>query len=209
MSTPHARTRKSPAERSAEIRAAAVQLARDKGLSALTLRAVAHRADVASGLVAHYIAGMDDLVATVFDDLVGGELTDVAALLAASGTPARRMATLFTTVLGHDRDDITLVWVDAWSAARTNPALAAAIERRMAGWQRVIADIVRDGCRSGAFTTDDPDAVAWQVLAMLDGLSAHALARGTDSAVFVRRLAQAAEALLGARPGAISAALTG
>ena len=44
------RTRKSPAERSAEILAAATVLAREQGLSALTLRAVAERAGVASGL---------------------------------------------------------------------------------------------------------------------------------------------------------------
>lgn len=207
MSTPHARTRKSPGERSAQIRAAASALARDAGLTALTLRAVAQRAGVASGLVAHYTASMDELVAAAFVDLVGGELDDVRALVEAAGDPASRLATLFRTVLDGDRDDITLVWVDAWSRSRDNPVLSTAIDEQMARWQALIAGIVRDGCRGDAFATDDADAVAWQLLAMMDGLSAHALARGADPAVFARRLAQAAETLIGARPGALVAAL--
>ncbi|UUT34901.1 TetR family transcriptional regulator C-terminal domain-containing protein [Microbacterium elymi] len=69
---------------------------------------------------------------------------------------------LFATVLGRDHDDITLVWVDAWSLGRINPALAAAIDEHMAGWQSFIAGIVRGGRGGGEFQTDDPDAVAWQ-----------------------------------------------
>jgi AcrR family transcriptional regulator len=62
MSTSGARprTRKSPQQRSAEIHEAAIMLAQEAGLSALTLRAVAARAAVAPGLVAHYASNMDD-----------------------------------------------------------------------------------------------------------------------------------------------------
>ena len=76
------RTRKSPTERSAEILAAATELARDQGLSALTLRAVAERAGVASGLIAHYHPSVDDLVARVYSDLVATEIREVGELIA-------------------------------------------------------------------------------------------------------------------------------
>ena len=77
------RTRKSPTERSAEIIDAATELARDQGLSALTLRAVAERAGVASGLIAHYHPSMEDLVARVYSDLVSAEIREVEDLIAA------------------------------------------------------------------------------------------------------------------------------
>src|SRR5690349_7612779 len=68
------RTRKSPGERSAQVLDAATDLAREQGLSALTMRAVAERAGVASGLIAHYQPSMDDLVARVYSDLVASEI---------------------------------------------------------------------------------------------------------------------------------------
>jgi AcrR family transcriptional regulator len=202
MSTPQ-RTRKSPAERAAEIHVAAVALAREQGLTALTLRSVAERAGVTPALVAHYRPSMDALVAEVFADVVGEELAEVRAVV--TGTPGQRLARLFATILGDGRDDVTLVWVEGWAQARRNPPLAAAIDEQMGAWQSYVSEMISEGCRDGAFTTDDPDAVAWQLLGMIDGLAAHALARGTDSAPFVARLAQASEVLVGAEPGSVTA----
>ena len=68
MSTP-TRTRasrKSPAERSAEIADAARQVALEHGLAAVTLRSIAARVGVAPALVAHYQPNMDALVASTF-----------------------------------------------------------------------------------------------------------------------------------------------
>jgi AcrR family transcriptional regulator len=221
MSTPQ-RTRKSPGERAAEIRAAAVALAREQGLAALTLRSVAERAGVAPALVAHYRPSMDALVAEVFGEVVGAELAEVRT--AVTGTPGQRLARLFATILGEGRDDVTLVWVEAWAHGRRNPALSAAIDEQMSAWQAYVAEIIADGCRTGDFTIptpapsasvasgsarvgpDSPDAVAWELLAMLDGLAAHAMARGTDPAPFIARLARASEVLVGAEPGTVTAA---
>lgn len=202
MSTP-TRTRKSPEARAAEIRATAAELARAHGLAALTLRAVAERAGVAAALVAHYTDGMDVLVSEAFTDVAGAELADIRTIDA--GTPPQRLARLFDTILGGNRRDVTLVWVEAWAQARHNPALSAAIDEQMAAWQDFVAGIIADGCRAGAFTTDDPDAVAGQLLAMIDGLAAHAMARSADPAAFIARLVQAAEVLLGAKPGTVRA----
>ena len=38
-------------------------------------------------------------------------------------------------------------------------------------WQRLIATTIVDGVDEGAFSCDDPDATAWRVLSLLDGLS--------------------------------------
>ncbi|GAA3937349.1 TetR/AcrR family transcriptional regulator [Microbacterium soli] len=206
MSTPRTRTRtrKSPQQRSGEIRDAALAIAREDGLSALTLRSVAARAGVASGLVAHYAGSMDELVVHTFRELVASELDEVRVEVALEDDPAARLARMITTVLGSDHDDITLVWVDAWSLGRGSAALAVAIEEQMAAWQAFIAGIILDGRADGSFRTDDAQAVAWQILAMIDGISAHALTRGTDAAPFAVRLAQACETLVGAQPGSIA-----
>ncbi len=202
MSTTRARTRKTPHERSAEIVAAATGLAREAGLGALTQRAVAQRAGVATGLVAHY-QGMEDLVAQVYRGLVDVELREVAATLAGESDPAARLRLLIDTLVAGDRDDLTVVWVEGWAMARRSPVLAEAVRAEMARWQDLVQDLIADGCRTGAFATREPGEVAWQLLGMIDGINAQSLARGADASAFAGRVARAAEALVEAEPGAL------
>jgi AcrR family transcriptional regulator len=197
------RTRKPPAERAAEIVAAATAIAREDGLSALTLRAVAERAGVASGLVAHYQPSMDDLVARVYTDLVEEEISDVERVVGGVAGPASRLAALIDTLMDSTREELTVVWVEGWALARRNEALATAVRAQMQRWQSLVEGIVSDGCRDGAFSTTEPGEVAWELIGMIDGLNAQSLARGTDTTRFAARTARAAEALVGARPGSV------
>lgn len=205
MSTSPARprVRKTPEQRSGEIYAAAVELAREIGLSGLTLRSVATRVGVAPGLVAHYVGSMEALVAQTFSELVGAELVEVRDEAAAVQGAEARLASVISTVLRSDHDDITLVWVDAWSLGRNSPALSDAIDEQMNAWQQCIAEIIAQGSSEGVFQVDDGEAVAWQMLAMIDGIASHALTRGTDAALFAARLAQAYETLVGCQAGGI------
>ena len=199
------RTRKSPAQRSAEILETATLLAREQGLSALTLRAVAERAGVASGLIAHYQPSMDDLVARVYSDLVAAEIREVEELMAERERPAARMAALIETLLDGTREDLTVVWVEAWALGRRNPALAVAVREQMDAWHRMVAAVIDDGCTAGAFTTPSSSDAAWQLLGMIDGLNAQSLARGIEGEGYAPKMARAAEILLGAPAASIDA----
>ena len=199
------RTRKSPAQRSAEILDAATALAREQGLSALTLRAVAERAGVASGLIAHYQPSMDDLVARVYSDLVADEIREVEKLLAARERPAERMAALIGTLLDGTREDLTVVWVEAWAIGRRNAALAVAVRAQMDAWHRMVAAVIDEGIAAASFTTSSSSDAAWQLLGMIDGLNAQSLARGIEGEGYIPKMARAAEILLGAPAGSIDA----
>lgn len=198
------RTRKAPAERAAEIVAAATALARESGLSALTLRAVADRAGVAPGLVAHYHPSMDDLVARVYTDLVDAEVRDVERVVASADGPAARLSALIGTLMDGARDDLTVVWVEGWAMARRSDPLADAVRAQMERWQRLVEAIVTDGWRAGVFAAPEPAEVAWELIGLIDGLNAQSLARGADTSRFAPRMARAAEALVGAAPGSIA-----
>ena len=201
--TSRPRTRKAPAERAAEIVVAATDLAREQGLSALTLRSVAERADITSGLVAHYQPSMDDLVARVYTDLVEEEVRDVERVVEAAPDAPARLGALIDTLMDGARDELTVVWVEGWAMARRSDPLALAVRGQMQRWQSLVEGIVAEGCRTGAFSTAEPGEVAWELIGMIDGLNAQSLARGTDTTRFARRTARAAEALVGARPGTI------
>jgi AcrR family transcriptional regulator len=172
--------RKSPAERAAEIADAAHELALEQGLSAVTLRAVAARIDVAPALVAHYEPDMQALIASTFASIVAAELAEVDALVAGLPTPRERLAAMLATLLDGSRDDVTVIWVEAWAMGRRNEPLAGAVREQMDAWQAVVQQVVEDGRTSGEFDADDAADVAWQLLGMIDGLNAHALVRWND-----------------------------
>jgi AcrR family transcriptional regulator len=198
--------RKSPAERSAEIAAAAREVAIEQGLAAVTLRSVAARSDVAPALVAHYQPNMDALVASTFATIVAAEIDEVVALLATLPGPRERLGALLDTLLDGTRDDVTVVWVEAWALGRRNDALAASVRGQMDAWQEVVQGVIEQGAASGEFETDDAAAVAWQLLGMIDGLNAQALVRWGDAGDRGSLIHRAVEGMLGLGRGALSPA---
>ncbi|TFB73291.1 TetR family transcriptional regulator [Cryobacterium glaciale] len=182
MSTLSARNRrKTPAERAAEIALAARQIALTEGLAAVTVRAVAARVGVAPALVAHYQPSMNVLVASTFGAIVAAEIDEVATELGACRTSVHALAALIDTLLGPERSTVTAVWLDAWSLGRRNPALAAEVGRQMDAWQKFLVDLLEEGVTRDEYAVDDAPALAWQLLGIIDGLTAHATVRYGDA----------------------------
>lgn len=198
--------RKSPAERAAEITDAARDLSLEHGLTAVTLRGIAARIDVAPALVAHYEPNMDTLVAATFATIVAAEIEEVDDLLASLPTPTARIAVLIDTLLDGTRDDVTVVWVEAWGLGRRNDALAASVREQMDAWQEVVQGVIEAGIASGEFETPDAASVAWQLLGMIDGLNAQALVRWGDAGARGSLIGHALEGMLGMRRGALAGA---
>jgi len=190
-------SRRSAAVRRAEIADAAEAIARAEGLSAVTMRAVAARAEVTPTLVVHHVDSMDQLVADAFTRVVAAELTEVVALASAVTDAGARLDAALDTVLDGARDEVTLVWVEAWALGRRNALLAAAVREQMDAWRAFFAALIQAGCAAGRYRVADPLAVAGQLLGMLDGLNAHSLVGwegGVDRRSLMRR---AAGAMLG------------
>ncbi len=196
--------RKSPHERSAEIEDAARAIALAGGLTTVTLRSVAASVGVTPALVAHYQPSMEALVASTFTAVVAAELADVATLLAPFPTATERLSQLIDTLQDGSRDDLTLVWVDAWSLGRRSEVLAAAVRTQMDAWEALITAVLVAGRDAGEFTTDDPDTVAWQLLGMIDGLNAQSLVHYRDAPSRGRLIAHAIEHELGLPTGALT-----
>lgn len=172
---PAARRRLSPEDRSAQIDAAAVALARTEGLTGLTLRAVAAAIGVAPSLVAHYRPAIATLVADTFRTIATDEVAEVRTAVHRETDPVDRLAALLTAVNDPARDDVGAVWADAWSTGRTNPLLAEAARSVMDDWLRLARGVVADGVADGSMHADDPDRVAFLLFALVDAANGYAL----------------------------------
>ena len=98
--------------------------------------------------------------------------------------PTGRIRNLLALMAGEQRDEVSLLWLDAWQAGRRRPLLLLLlleeVTRQMVAWRDSLAALIDDGVAGGEFHTDHPDVTAVQILTVIDGLSVRAAMRGTE-----------------------------
>lgn len=195
----------SPEERDRSILEGAIAHALESGLESLSVRSIAARVGVTPALVAHYRPGMDAFVADVFGLIVGAERDEVIASFEATDDLRANLLALIDTLLDAERDDVTLIWVQAWALGTRNDALAARVRQEMDGWQSALEMVFARAAAAGEIAADRADTAAWLLLAMVDGMNAHSLVKWAprDRADLARRALSAV--LDSAAPGALPA----
>ncbi len=162
-------------KRRQQILEAAVEVIVERGVCKARIADVAERGGTSAPLVLYYFESKDRLLteALAFAEdrfflAIFSELTDLE-------TASERLIRLIELTCGHEttadllREDLAL-WTELWSRALREPAAArkrAALDRR---WRRTIADVVREGQRSGEFADVDVDKFALLLASLLDGL---------------------------------------
>ena len=197
--------RLSPADRRDAIVAAALAVARRKGLAATTVRDVAAEMGTSSGLVHHYFDSMDEVLAVAFSRVAEADLARSAAQMARADGPVAALAAFLATYAPADADWAFQLWLDAWSEAARRPALQATSRRLNLAWQGLLEDTIRAGVTAAVFVAADPAATAWRFLSLVDGLALQVVAHGTTigRGDVERWAASAAELELGLAPGTL------
>lgn len=198
--------RKNPEERSADIAAASRRVALRDGLSALTQRAVAAEAHIAPALVTHYCPSMEQLISNTFAEIVSEEISEVMAFSRDEVSTTEALRAILTTLLDGSREDVTVVWVDAWSLGRRMPILAATIRSQMNAWHDSLVDLINHGIVQGEFAIPliDVDSIVRQIFGMVDGLNAHALVNYSEDGQRLHLISRALEVELGLPLGKLS-----
>ena len=168
--------RMSPHDRRQVIIDATLEVARERGLGATTVREVASRMETSSGLVHHYFDSMDDLLAAAFEQAASGDLQRARAALANAPTPTAALDVFVRSYAPAHSDWTMQLWLDAWAEAARRPALQRVSRRLNREWQSIVSEIIAAGATSGEFRSDDPDAAAWRLLSLLDGLALQVVA---------------------------------
>ena len=192
--------RKSSDERRDEIVRATLRLVARKGFAGVTLREVATEVGIVHGLIRHYFATRDELVAAAFDFAVSSELDSDRALLEGLDPLTALTAWLALTPEDHSR-----VWIDAWSEAVRTPALAAALDRHHLDCERILIGLIERVVSAGLGVSVDPAADSRLLTAVADGVAVqhHAVGViGVDEANGI--VFGLAERQLGLAPGSLA-----
>ena len=168
-----------PEQRREAIVAAALEVAVVKGLASTTVRDVAARMGTSSGLIHHYFASMDEVLAAAFERVATQDLGLSARLMAEAASPVAALRVFFRTYTPADKDWAFQLWLDAWAEAARRPAVQATSRRLNLDWQALLERTIVAGVDSGAFTCADPEGAAWRILSLLDGLALQVVAHGT------------------------------
>lgn len=171
--------RLSPEERRDAIVGAALTVAREKGLGATTVRDVAAAMGTSSGLVHHYFDSMDEVLAQAFARAAAVDLEAVRTGVDEAPTATDAIIRFLASYAPEETDWTFQLWLDAWSEANRRPPLQVTSARLNVEWQQVVADIVRRGVESGEFVAEDPEASAWRIISLLDGLVLQVVAHRT------------------------------
>ncbi len=197
--------RLTPARRRSAIVDAAVDVMLRRGMAA-TVRDVAEQMGTSSGLIHYYFASMDDLLAAGFEQAASRDLRTTREAMARCGGAVSQLRTFFATYARAEQDWAFQLWLDAWAEAARRPAVRETSERLNVAWQRLLADTVRAGVADGVLSCDDPDAAAWRMLSLLDGLALQTVAHKDviDRDAVVSWSVAYAERELGLSPGTLA-----
>lgn len=160
--------RRPKAARREELLEAAEAIAAEQGLDRLTVRDVAKRVGVTSGLLHHYFPSVDELVIETFRRIVIADLEWVHGGLEEL-PPAEALSEFLTRSVATERDASLTVWLSGWLAASRRPGLREAATELMGSGAASLAAILRRGTETGVFHCADPVASAQRIYVVADG----------------------------------------
>lgn len=176
-------TRESADARRADLIEATAAVLAEQGLAGTNVRAICAKAGVSPGLLRHYFAGIDDLVAATYE--ATSERMDAifaAAVDAAEAEPRARLLAYLTASFRAPVTDPELLgaWTAFWALARSDARMAAIHAESYAGYRARLGELL---VACGAV---DAARLAVMLTAMVDGLwlelSLDAASFGADAA---------------------------
>jgi AcrR family transcriptional regulator len=153
------------------LRATVAQIA-ERGVAAIRVADVATALGVSTALVFYHFRSKDRLVAEAFAYAARRDLDRLAQVAGSGGSARQRL--LRALRLYHPSGSAApgwRLWIDGWSAALREPELRRVCRRLDLRWRDTIAGLIAEGVAAGEFDCPDPEAAAWRITALIDGLS--------------------------------------
>jgi AcrR family transcriptional regulator len=153
---------------------AAARVIVERGTDATRFSDVAAASGVPVSSLQYYFGSREDMLVAAFRYASQTELSALREQLDAISNPWSRVKHLVEVGLGGSPEsgpNAGVFWFESWRFALRDVERRADVLADYAAWRLLIADAVRDGQHSGAFTSStDPALLAIQTLALIDGV---------------------------------------
>jgi TetR/AcrR family transcriptional regulator, transcriptional repressor of bet genes len=164
--------------RRAQILCASIQIVGRKGALGARLKDIATEAEVSLGLVQHYFGTRHELMEQTFRVMLSISLDRVRAVAARDPDP---LLTLVSMLQLHTYGSVDFAerwgfWVEMWSSARRDPALADIAHKIYDLWTVPFEDTITGLQHEGRCRTDlTASEAAVLVMGLIDGLAVRSL----------------------------------
>ncbi|MGB3845949.1 MAG: TetR family transcriptional regulator C-terminal domain-containing protein [Sphingopyxis sp.] len=160
-------TRESADARRADLIEAVAACLAEQGLAGTNVRAICAKAGVSPGLLRHYFAGIDDLIAATYQATSDRmDAIFAGAVEGAGPDPRARLTAYLTASFRAPVTDPELLgaWTAFWALARSDARMAAIHADSYAGYRERLGDLL------AACGATDAGRLAIMLTAMVDGL---------------------------------------
>lgn len=162
-------TRAEPDARRLSLIVACARVLAREGAAGTSVRAIAVEAGVSPGLVGHYFAGIDALVAATYAHVEAQVSAAIDAALDCAGDDPRARLDAFVTASFRPpvaSGELLATWLAFWSLVRTRPAIARQHDQQYAAFRaRLEALLAACGTPAARFRR-----AAIALTALIDGL---------------------------------------
>ncbi|MGP3985029.1 TetR/AcrR family transcriptional regulator [Streptomyces sp. KR80] len=166
-----ARVRLSVEERREELLRAAVEQIEERGVAALRIADVANALGVSNALVLYHFSTKEKLVAGAFAHAAESDLARLRALVGRGGSALRRLRAAVRWYAPTGQAKGWKLWIEGWAAALREPVLRELTLDLDRQWKSMLAAVIAEGAEAGEYACPDPQAAAWRITALMDGLA--------------------------------------
>ena len=154
-----------------EILAAAEAEVTRRGFARTRVADVADALGVSTALVFYHFGTKEKLFAEALEHAVARDLARLDTVVAKASDPVDGVRRILALYSPQGNANGWTVWVDAWAESLREPEMREMSRRLDVRWKDVLADQIRQGVDQGLFVCSDPEAAAWRLSALLDGLA--------------------------------------
>jgi AcrR family transcriptional regulator len=160
-----------------------------RGLANTRAADVAAAAGVSQALIFYHFDTKEKLLARAFAYAAEQDLTRLETVLSTAARPVERLRRLLK-LYGPNPGGAKVweMWIDGWAEAGRVPEVARVIRRLDQRWKGAIREVIEAGVAAGVFECPEPEAAAWRITGLIDGLAVQFTMR--DRTVSRRQLAE-------------------
>jgi AcrR family transcriptional regulator len=154
--------------RKPQLLTAAAEVIAERGMAATRISDIAERAGTSPPAVLYWFESRDELLAEALTFAEESYYDQLEGRLEGHDSASARLIEL---IASSGAGDDWALWMELWTRALRDPGMRKARQRLDDRWREQIAEIVRQGQDAGEFGGPEPERVALEMAALIDGLA--------------------------------------